>query len=239
MNMDFYDHAIPLILFTIAVATFFVTNKNARSAAKKAKKAIEIAEKAVEVANNANDISLSRMRAAPLVDIRNIKSTIDLSTLESLSKDFSIMISIENKGDIAFQNIHLELIGITPYTYKKGDTNSIVRPLPSITHNVNLDVMIHPYNYANIDLRLPLIAYLEKLSSQLKYENTLYQTQINLMVLPTAVGDPLPSGVDERGCKDRELIVVLFKPSDYTNEKVKLYRDNENNLTHRVYAYSS
>jgi hypothetical protein len=237
--MDLFDHAIPLILFFIAVVTFFVTNKNARNASKKAKKAIEVAEKAVDVANNANKISLSRMRSAPLVDIKNFESTIDLSNTEVFSKNLSVMITIKNKGEIAFENIHLELIGITPNTYKKEDVNSLVRPLPSITHNMKLGVMIHPYYFANIDLRLPLITYLEKLSSQLKFEDTLYQTQVNFVLLPTAVGDPLPSGVDSPGCKDRQLIIVLFKPSDYTNEKVKLYRENENNLTHRVYAYSS
>lgn len=237
--MDLFKESIPLITIITAIATFFISNSNARNAQRKAKKALEIAEKANKLAFEAIEITRRRLRAEPLVHISSVGKKIDLTSLKSLGENFSHMLTIKNKGEIAFENLYMELIGITPETYKVSNPDHIIRPLPSVTHNVDLTVMIHPHNLANIDLRKPLISYLDKLSMQLKYENESYRTVINLLLLPTAVGDPLPSGVNRAGCEDRVLIAITFNPADFTKEKIESYLSHSQDITHRVYPYSS
>ncbi|MFM2589660.1 hypothetical protein [Vibrio sp. TBV020] len=237
--MDFFKESIPLITLIIAVATFFISNFNARKAQGKAKEALELAEKANKLAFDATEITKRRFRSEPLVHINSVEQNIDLTSLESLGKNFSHILQIKNKGEIAFEDLSMELIGIAPKTYPITDPNNIIRPLPSVTHDVGLTVMIHPHNLANIDLRKPLISYLGKLSKQLEYEDEIYHTVINLMLLPTAVGDPLPSGVNRAGCEDRVLITIKFKPVDFTEEKIETYLSHSQDLTHRVYPYSS
>ncbi|CAI2302687.1 TPA: hypothetical protein NKQ26_004778 [Vibrio parahaemolyticus] len=237
--VDLFKESIPLITVIIAVVTFFISNVNARKAQRKAKEALEVAEKANKLAFEATEITRRRLRSEPLVHISKFEKNIDLTSLESLEKNFSHILQIKNKGEIAFENLSMELIGITPETYKISNPEDIIRPLPSVTHDVGLTVMIHPHNLANIDLRKPLISYLDKLSKQLKYKDENYRTVINLMLLPTAVGDPLPSGVSRSGCEDRVLLTIKFNPADFTKEKIETYVSHTQDLTHRVYPYSS
>ena len=70
--MDFFKESIPLITVIIAVATFFITNFNARKAQDKAKEALELAEKANKLAFEATEITNRRLRSEPLVHINSV-----------------------------------------------------------------------------------------------------------------------------------------------------------------------
>ena len=228
--IDLLKDSAAIISVVISTAAFFMANKTARNTKRQTELAIAKAEEA-------NRISKSRQRTAPLLDIYDISEEIELLDLSLFDKDLETKLSLKNKGDIAFENIHLELIGICPFTFKIGVEDEPVRPLPSILYDCNIKTMIQPKSLAHIDLRKPILDFIVKLSSQLMYENTHYNTRVNVVVLPTAVGDPLPSGTSPESCEDTKLINIRFNPNDFKGEKIQKYSNGHQDLSHRVYTY--
>lgn len=222
-------YALPISAFLIALSGFFYNNHHARGAKNQAEKACNMAEESKQ-------ISLNRLRSVPSIKIANVDSPFDFMRANYVNKDLHYAITVINDGDIAIQNVHLEMIGITPLTYKLACPAEPVKPLPTQLFDTECHFLVLPKYYLAIDLRKPLTAYLKKLSAQLTFEDAEYLTTLNVLVLPTASGDLAPSGT--QNCQqDRTLIKITFNPIDFSPENVSFFTCEFQDLKHRVYAY--
>lgn len=199
-------------------------------------RSLEIAKEALASARSANEIALGKIRALPIVEIYNYDEFYDLTVADVLYEPLKIKMSIRNSGEIPIDAISMELIGIEPLTFQDNDQDRPIRSLPSIHFDGKIKTMILPDGLAHVDIRIALLKYLVELEKILPDKDASYRTTMNLVLIPKAVGEELPSGVrSEDSREDRKLVTVHFTPSVLSSDIAKkLLVDPEN--AHRVYS---
>jgi len=216
--------------FVISIAAFLVAKYSSKNS-------LKIAMEALKTARQANDIALGRISEPPVVEIFSKHDEImEFSDPAGLIEDLKLVISIQNSGKVAIDAIGMELIGIVPLTYLVEDATKEVRPLPSVKIIIDLDAMILSKGLAHIDMRLPILLYLERLVEFLPDTSKIYITSINVVLSPKAKGDDVPSGVPSGITKkDRTLITVKFDPAVMEADIIKaLFKERV--FKHRVYS---
>ena len=197
----------------------------------------ELATEALKTARQANDITLGLVRESPVIEIFSYdKDVLNFTKTDLLNESLKVKFSIRNSGKVAIDGLAMEIIGIEPLTYPENNPDSEVRPLPSVKVDVGLETIIQPTALAHIDMRLPILLYLKELNKLLTDKEAIYRTTINVVFMPKAIGDSLPSGVNSNdSMNDRKLITIKFKPSITSTEwSDKLIMKNE--IAHRVYS---
>jgi hypothetical protein len=199
-------------------------------------KSTAIATEALASARQANEIALGKLRASPIVEIFSSKDFYDFTSADELKEPMKVIISISNSGEVPIDGLRMELIGIEPFTYKDGEADIPIRSLPSIYFDGKIGTMILPNGLAHIDIRIAILQYLVNLEKILPEKNSSYRTTINIVLMPKAAGEALPTGVRSKDTRDdRMLVTVHFHPSILSSDLAKrLLSETEN--AHRVYS---
>jgi hypothetical protein len=201
-----------------------------------ADKSTLIASEALKTARQSNDIALGSMRESPVVEIFSSDDYLDFTSTDLLKEDLKVKISIRNSGKVAIDGLLMEIIGIEPFTFPDHNPDNVIRPLPSIRVDAGIETMIQPDGLAHIDMRIPILRYLVKLEKLIDERSDTYRTAINVVLMPKAIGDTMPSGVlTKYTMKDRRLINVHFDPAILSTNTVKDLLANEA-IGHRVYS---
>ncbi|MDH4943826.1 hypothetical protein [Sulfurimonas sp. C5] len=218
---------LAVISIIVSLFTIYISTKNAENSNR-------LAEEALKISRQSNEISLGLVKELPAIEIITENKKFDFTNTNTLQEDLKNVLTIKNIGKVPIDALHMEVIGITPFTYPLDEPNAVMRPLPSISISIPFDAMLLPNALAHVDLRLPIMKYLSKLTI---HDQTIpYTSMINIVLAPKSINENTPSGISSNvTTKDRILVTVLFKPSILSEEFSKKILKNEK-IIHRIFS---
>ena len=227
-----FSEIIAVLGLLVAAAGLFVSYKAIQ-------KSDKIAAQALELSKSANEIALGTRREAGTLEFTAEDSEsfqFDFTVPKNLRNEFVHVIRLSNGGRRPASGISASLIGIEPLTYALSDPSVSIHPLPSMEWKVELSSAVQPSGAVMLDVRKPLLIYLQKLSERLADKDALYKTSINIVISTRSAGDDSFIGAaNSSQFKDRELVTLLFRPSVVKTEDAKaILRDGSE--PHRVYT---
>lgn len=229
---ELFSQLIAVLGLLLAAGGLFVSYKSMQ-------KSDEIAIQALEISKASNEIALgTRKEPAPLEFSTYDKESLqfDLTDPSSLEGELTHVIRLSNRGRVPVSGISVDLIGIEPLTYSLASPGDSVRPLPSLTWKLDFNSAVLPSGAVAIDMRKPLLLYLQRLSSQLDEQRAIYITSINFVISTRALGDSdFMGAADASKVRDRELITVKFRP-DIVSKSRAIAILTDIAQPHRVYT---
>lgn len=202
-------------------------------------KSDKIAAQALEMSRITNEIALGTKREPGILEFpySNDKGPqFDFTDRSALKEELKQVIRLSNHGKRPVAGLSADLIGIEPLTYSLSNPGASVRPLPALTWKLEFNSAVLPSGAVAIDVRKPLLLYLQRLTALLDNQNATYTTSINFVISTRSPGESDFMGMpDASKMRDRELITIRFKPDIVKTEDARAILSSSVD-PHRVYT---
>lgn len=198
-----------------------------------------IAMQALETARQANEIALGRIREPSILqfsDDDERKFHFNFTSAAELEREENSFIYFTNDGKKPVEGAVFDVIGIDSLTYSLDAPSIRVENLPSTNLTVTFNSAVQPAGAVRLDVRKFLLQYLKMLADKVPDKNSTYNTVVNVVIVPRALGESIAVGAPTKSSpRDRKLLTIIFKANVIDSDIAKKILSDPY-VPHRIYS---